>query len=203
MIRPLRRDDAPWAARQHADLMRGSVFAAMGAGFLECFYERFAASPHALAYVWEDAGRPRAVIAAVSRRGRFLADLVLRHGARLAFFALRGLLRPACRRLYPRLLGYPRRGEDTPIEAEMIFITVAPEIREKGVARELIRTALAEYARRGVPRVHVTIERENGTIRRVLEGLGFGRVRSFAFAGKEHDLLQCSLAPAAGTGGAP
>lgn len=201
MIRPLRRDEVAWAARQHGELMRGSAFAEIGTGFLECFYERFAASPHAVARVWEEDGRPAAVIAAVSDRPAFVRGLVWRHGARLTLHAARALLRPGGLRLLARLRGYPGRAGDAPIVAEMIFITVAPGIRRRGVAHDLIRAVLEEYGRRGTARVHVTIERGNDAVRRVLESLGFARVRSFAFAGKEHDLLQLGVARTAG--GAP
>ena len=153
MIRPIRPDDIPWAARQHAALMANSVFAAFGVRFLECFYSHFARSKTAIAYVWEENGLPVAVISATSDRTRFLRGLVLRHGISLACYAAVGLLRPACRHLVGQLRRYPGHVDGERIEAEMIFITVAPECRGKGVAEKLIEAVLAEYASRGTPRV--------------------------------------------------
>lgn len=201
MIRPMTLSDAGWAAAQHAALMTNSAFARLGTGFLECFYRCFATSPDAVAFVHEEDGVPRAVIACTSDRPAFLRRLVRQSWLRLASGALRGLFRQ------PRLLAsihplqYLRQIPDDTTRAEMIFITVAPECRESGVARRLIETTLEEYVRRGVRKVKVTIEDENETIKRVLQRLGFTVKKTFAYAGKLNALLERDLsapAPEAG-----
>lgn len=194
MIRVLTQADATWAAQQHAALMPNSVFAAFGVGFLRCFYRVFAQSKHAVAYVWEDASKPAAVITATSNRSAFLRGLILRHGPMLAAYAVLGLMHKPCRRLVAQLRHYPRHGGDTPIQAEMIFITVDPCCRGKKVAHRLIEAVLSDYAARRVNRVHVTIERANAGVRRILDGFGFKVVSSFLLADKQNDLLQLNMA---------
>jgi len=194
VIRSLTQADVTWAAQQHAALMPRSVFAAFGIGFLRCFYRVFAQSKHAIAYVWEEASRPAAVIAATSNRSALVRGLVLRHGLVLAAHAVRGLVHKPCRRMVAQLRHYPRQGNDTPIHAEMIFITVDPCCRGKKVAHQLIEAVLSEYAARGVDRVHVTIESANAVVRRILDGFGFQVVSSFLLADKQNDLLQLNMA---------
>ena len=193
MIRAICPADVPWAAKQHAALMSNSVFAVFGSRFLECFYDQFSRSKTAIAYVWEQDGEPLAVISATSDRSRFLRGLILRHGLRLAVYAAVGILRPACRRLIGQLCRYPRRAEGGKIEAEMIFITVAPACRGKGIAQQLIDAVLAEYRRREIKRIYVTVESENLGIKAILERKQFRVIESFLFADKQNDLLRLDV----------
>jgi ribosomal protein S18 acetylase RimI-like enzyme len=193
MIRALRPADSSWAARQHAELMSNSVFAAFGVRFLECFYSRFARSASSIAFVWEQDGVPLAVISATSNRSRFLRGLVLCHGVPLALYTVAGLLRPSCRHLVGQLRQYPGRIDGEKIEAEMIFITVSPACRGQGVAQQLIDAVLAEYAARSTPQVYVTVESENVGIKRILTTKEFKVIKTFRFADKQNDLLRLDL----------
>jgi ribosomal protein S18 acetylase RimI-like enzyme len=193
MIRPMTLSDAGWAAAQHAALMKNSAFARLGTSFLECFYRCFATSPTAVAYVHEEDGVARAIIAATSDRPAFLRQLLRQSWFRLVIGALRGLIRNPRLLFSIRPLRYLREIPDDSTKAEMVFITVAPEARERGIARRLIETTLSEYVRRGVRKVKVTIEDENLTVKRVLQGLGFEVKKTFMFAGKKNNLLERTL----------
>lgn len=195
MIRRMHTADAPFAAHQHARLMRHSVFAAFGCGLLECFYRCFAVSRHGIAFVYEEEGTARAAIAAVSDRPAFLRELIARHGLRLAGSALAGLFRRPCRRLLLQMPGYFRGTAGTKTRAEMVFITVAETCRRRGVARELIEATLHEYRRRGTNRVMVSIESDNHVIRHLLQSMGFEVTGTFMFADKSNDLLEYALDP--------
>lgn len=187
--------DAPWAARQHGRLMENSTFALFGEGFLESIYGEFARSRHGVAFVLEEEGAPRGVIASVDDRRAFLRGLAFRSGVRLGWHAALGFIfRAPCRRLllqtgrYLKNTGRPGSG------AEMIFITVAPETRGQGAARRLIIATLEEFRRRGVRETGVSIESDNRPVRKVLLGLGFRLEGTFVFADKGNDFLRFDLA---------
>lgn len=193
MIRPMRPEDAEMAAAQHAALMAHSVFAMFGTGFLACFYRHFSCAFSGIAFVYEEDDVPKAYIVSTSDRPAFLRGLLLRHGPCLAWYALRGFLRPACRRLAWQTFRYLRRTGAARTPAEMIFITVAPECRNRGVARDLILATLDLFRRRGIRVVSVTIESDNAPVRAVLGSLGFQQADRFPFAGKDNDLFLLDL----------
>jgi ribosomal protein S18 acetylase RimI-like enzyme len=197
MIRPLETADAPWAARQHAALMAHSVFALFGVAFLECVYRHFAVSPHAIALVDTEGETRNAVIASTSRRSAFLRSLLRRSGFRLAWLAAAGLLHRPCRRLLRQTWRYLRTTRRGPDEAEMIFITVDPAARNRGLARRLIEATLAEYRRRGIRQVQVTVEDDNAPVKALLASLGFKEADRFVFADKVNALFVTNLAPQA------
>lgn len=194
MIGPLQLKHVPWAVAQHAALMQQSVFAMFGPRFLELWYRAFAISPHAVAFVDEQDGHPRAVIASTSNRPAFLRELLRRSGFALAWCSARAVLRNgACRRLVGRLPGYLARSGRGDVTAEMIFITVAPAVRGHGIAQQLIRRTLQEFRRRGVDKVHVSIESGKHGVRAMLHSFGFVVIDRFAFADKPHELLALDL----------
>ena len=82
--------------------------------------------------------------------------------------------------------------------AEMIFITVSPECRGKGVANQLIDAVLVEYAARATPRIYVTVESENVGIKGVLTRKNFEVIDTFFFADKQNDLLRLDAQAAGG-----
>jgi len=193
MIRPVALPDVEWAARQHAALMEHSVFAKIGTGFLECFYREFAVSPHSVSFVHEQDSRPQAVIACTSDRRAFMRGLFFRSGLKMAFYIVKGLFRRDCRRTLFQSPGYLGRTCNDRVKAEMIFITVSPECRGTGIARSLIEAVLAEYRRRGVVRVNVSIESDNAVVKNLLLSMGFKVIDAFVFADKSNDLLETDL----------
>lgn len=186
--------DVRWAARQHAALMEHSVFAVFGEPFLEQVYRGFAASRHAIAYVYEEEGEARAIIASAGDRSAFLRELCFRSGFRLAALSAAAAVRSgACRRMLIRMPMYLRRTCRGIARAEMIFITVAATCRRRGVARELIRLTLDEFRRRGLREIDVSIESANTVIRDLLLSFGFRVVDRFEFADKSNDRLTCAM----------
>ena len=193
MIRTMTAADAGWAAERHASLMPNSVFAAFGQGFLARVYLELARSPRAVAFVDERCGKPCGFIAAAADRRKFLCGLMARHGAALAWAALRGgLANRSCRSLLLQTPRYLVRVPDS-AAAELLFIAVSGEYRRSGAARALIARALDTLRERRIARVVVSIETENTAIAAILSGFGFRRIDRFVFAGKWNDVLAKSL----------
>ena len=194
MIRPMQPKDAGWTAEQHARVMTNSVFAVFGLDFLTRVYLELARSPKAVAFVYESDGKPGGIIAAVTNRRAFLLGLLAHSGPALLWSALKGIVEHrACRNLLLQTPRYLRRVPDS-AAAELLFITVAPECRRAGVARELIEHALDAFRARRVARAVVTIETENTAIARILQGFGFKSIDRFVFADKSNDVLSRDLA---------
>jgi len=194
VFRPMVARDAQWAACQHAALMENSVFAVFGERFLERVYDCFATSKHSIAYVYEEEGKPNAIIASTSDRRAFLRELFRRSGIRLAALSAAAFFRSGtCRRMLWRMPSYLRRTCKGNTRAEMIFITVATGCRRAGIARELIRMTLDAFRWRDVRDINVSIESKNVVIRDLLLSFGFKISDHFLFADKPNDLLELSL----------
>ena len=78
-------------------------------------------------------------------------------------------------------------------KAELLFIAIKPECREKGVAVKLIQIALEELRNRNIAKVKVTVVRHNTVVNNLLRKLGFNLIRSFDFYGKEMNLYNYRL----------
>lgn len=193
MIRIMQTTDVMWASRQHAKLMNKSVFAMFGVKFLACFYRRFAKSKHAIAFVYEESGLPRGVIASANNRSAFLRELLLIHGIELIFFTIASLRKSACRHLLFQLPRYFDGSKKKDINAEMIFITISPESRGNGIAQELIQNTLDEFVRRGVEKVNVTTESDKKNVIDILHDMGFAVIDEFMFADKSNLLFEKTL----------
>jgi ribosomal protein S18 acetylase RimI-like enzyme len=204
MIRPLQPAEAGWAAGLHARLMARSVLALFGPGPLRILYEELARSPHGLALAAEEGGRLEGVIAVMADRAAFARSLLLRRGPALAArMAWGALTRSACRRLLLRLPRYWGAARAGTAAAEMLFIAVEPDARDRGLARRLIEAVLADLRRRGVARVAVSVDAEHPRIGGLLRRLGFAPEARLPFAEKDHEVLALDLIPGAATGFAP
>lgn len=60
-------------------------------------------------------------------------------------------------------------------------ITVAPAFRRRGLARAVVRHAIAEAAELGASRIHLEVTRENGAAQRLYRSLGFVDHHSYGF----------------------
>lgn len=202
MIRPLHPSEAGWAAGLHARLMARSVLALFGPGTLRILYDELSRSPHGLALAAEASGRLEGVIAVMTDRSAFLRGLLRRRGPELVFRMVWGALsRGACRRLLFRLPRYWACAGQGRSGAEMLFIAVETEARDRGLARQLIEAALDELHRRGATFVTVSVDVEHPTIGGLLRRLGFQPSARMLFAEKQHEVFALDLNAASSVSG--
>jgi len=194
MIRPLKINEIPWAAELHAKLMAGSVLALFGPGPLRILYRELVRSPHGLVLAASVDGRLEGVIAVMLDRAAFARSLLWRKGLLVALSMAWGVLtRTECRRLLLQLPRYWISARAGTAEAEMLFITVAPDARDRGLARLLIEAVLENLRGRKVRRVSVSVDVEHPRIGGLLRRLGFAPVARVCFAGKNHEVLASDL----------
>lgn len=88
----MRKDDVAFtAALHHAELPHG-FFPKLGAPYLRAYHHTYVTSPHSVALVVEDAGRPCGFLVGTVRHSDHNRFVVRTHGLRLSVAALRAML---------------------------------------------------------------------------------------------------------------
>lgn len=88
----MRKDDVAFtAALHHVELPHG-FFPKLGVRYLRAYHRAYVASPHSLALIAEDGGRPCGFLVGTFRHREHNRFVVRTHGARLTYAALRAML---------------------------------------------------------------------------------------------------------------
>ena len=154
----MRKDDVAFtAALHHVELPHG-IFPKLGVRYLRVYHRTYVASPHSMALVAEDGGRPCGFLVGTVRHSDHNRFVVRNHGARLTFAAMRAMLtRPrlavqfVSTRLgrYVRSLAHHLRPTSTPggvgddqaavsSSATLSHVAVTPDKRTNGVGSLLV-----------------------------------------------------------------
>jgi ribosomal protein S18 acetylase RimI-like enzyme len=167
-VRPMRVDDASWAATLHRRTLKAGMFPRLGPGFMNSYYRTFVRSPHAVAIVGEMDGAPAGALVGTLRNASHYRWVLRSNGVVLALRGALGLtlrpwvavqfarsrlgryLRTALRHLRPRgaaaAAGDPRAGEPV---AVLSHIAVEPALRGRGLGAELVDEFLDRAAAAG------------------------------------------------------
>ncbi len=186
--------DAADAARLHAAHLTYSFFAGLGERFLRRLYRRLAKSPRGIGFVVETDAGVRAFITATTDAAGLRRELILKDAWAAGFWAAFALLRK------PRLIGraletfaYGARTDLPGVRAEMLFISIDPALRRRGLAVKLIDLVLDEFRRRGVEQTKVVTDAANAPVNALLNKFGFERRGEFPLHGKTMVLHSRSL----------
>lgn len=192
-IRPMRPIDAPAVARLHHADMGRSLWARLGLPFLEAIYSALIGNRFFLGFVYEEEGQVSGFIAGTTNGPRMFGDVLARHGLRLAWRALWGIVRAPALLLpllaTPFYFGRSRVVDGGPasdghIHAESLFCSFVPHLRGKRVSGHINKVLFDELAWRGHGHVKVTTEVVNEGSNRQLTRWGFRPTRRFHFYGK-------------------
>lgn len=192
-IRPMHPADAPAVAHLHHADMGRSLWARLGLGFLEAIYGALVGSRFFLGFVYEEEGRVAGFIAGTTNGPRMFGDIFARHGLRLAWRALWGIVRAPALLLpllaTPLYFGRSRAVDggatnDGRISAESLFCSFVPHLRGKRVSGHVNKVLFDELAWRGHAHVKITTEVDNEGSNRQLTRWGFRPTRRFHFYGK-------------------
>lgn len=168
-IRPLATQDAPAAARLHAEGQPGTFLTNLGPAFLTAFYAEMAANPHSYGFVAEDCGEVIAAGTGTLDTGALFRDLILRRGFRLILPVATAILRhPSLipmlfeTVLYPLRAGRAPEGEHAePDEPEMLDLNVKTGRRHEGMGKAIWWRMVEENRKRGFKSVGLTVEESN------------------------------------------
>jgi ribosomal protein S18 acetylase RimI-like enzyme len=176
-IRLAAPDDAPTVAALHAGRIAEGFLVSLGPAFLRRLYRRVIRSEHAFVLVGEDAAhRTVGFVGAAEDTGALYREFI-RHDA----IAAAATAAPAMARHPKRVWETLRYGisddGDLPA-AEILASAVAVGAEGRGLGRELVRAALAEFQRRGASSARVVTAASNLSAVRMYEAAGFRRRRS-------------------------
>lgn len=182
-IRLLAPSEIDFAARLHAEALPHGFFAALGHRYLKAYYRTFLESPDGVALVAKLRGEPVGFVVGSIDPEAHRRSSIRRHGVRLAWAGIAGLLRQPrlgldfvgtrlvrytkgiLRVLRPRPARLPDAG-DSPAQGRtgvLLHVAVVPSARGLGVGEALVG-AFVDCARRaGLRRLElVTLAQEDG-----------------------------------------
>jgi len=154
----MRPEEAPQVAALHREGIPTGILSELGPAFLTELYRAIAASPDGFVYVGlDECGSVCGFISGTTSLKRIFRAVLLRRGWRFAPHMLRAALRPSRLRRVVEAVFYPARFPDDLPQAELLSVVVDARARGSGVAGELMRALLDEFARRGVQRIKVMV----------------------------------------------
>lgn len=192
-LRPMTLADVHGVAALHAAHLSDSFFARIGLGFLRCLYRRIVLSRHGIAFVYEPVSeragpaqsRVEAFISAAYDSAALRREFLLKDGPiAAACLALAAARRPWIAARAVETLAYGAKTGLPEAKAEMLFISLEPSLRRRGLAIRLIDQVFDAFRARGVGRVKVTTEAANEPVNQLLARLGFHRQFEFRLHGK-------------------
>ena len=194
MIREMTESDIPVAVNLYSRLMFDSLFAELGPAFLTRLFRGLIASRHGFNHVWERESRVIGFISATTDTKAVFREILTRFAPGIALTALgMTIRRPGTLRHLAETFLYSRKTGVEDVKPELLFISVEPVHRNRGIARKMISHTLEIFRTRGCSRVKVTTVKGNDSVNHLLEDMGFRPVREFRFYGKDNLLYETTL----------
>ena len=172
IIRTAVEDDAPAAARLHAEEIGEGFLSSLGPRFLTLLYQRVVRWPRSFLLVAEDGGSVVGHAAATEDVGRLYRQFLLKDGLAAAAAAAPRLVKGWRSAL--ETLRYPAGQAQLP-RAELLAVAVAAECRGRGIGRALVTAANEELVRRGVADARVVVAAHNEPAIALYRSSGFQR----------------------------
>ncbi len=181
-IRAVRLGDIPSVVGVHLASFQRFFLTFLGRSFLEHLYLEIAKDPTGVFFVATSRdGTLLGFAAGVQHLPEFYRRLKTERLLTFAMASIRAALRRPS--IIPRLLrarSAPRQASDASCSATLMSIAVAPEAKGLGAGKLLIHAFLKEMARRGIPQISLTTDRDNNEATLgFYQGLGFSLVREF------------------------
>jgi ribosomal protein S18 acetylase RimI-like enzyme len=166
--------DADAMAALHADRIAEGFLVTLGHPFLERLYRRIVRSSRAFALVADvPDSAPRVVgfVAVAEDTRRLYREFLLHDGFGAAVAAARGIVRAP--RAVAETLRYGFRADGAAGGAEILATAVARDRGGHGIGTDLVRAAVDELRRRGIPSAHVVTAVGNAAAVHTYERGGF------------------------------
>lgn len=170
IIRTGLEEDAPVAARLHAEQIGEGFLSSLGPRFLSLLYRRVVRGTGSFLLVAEEDGTVVGHAAATEDVGGLYREFLLHDGLVAAVVAAPKLARRWRSAL--ETLRYPSGHGQLP-SAELLAVAVAPECRGRGIGRDLVRAVNEELVRRGVADARVVVGASNSPALALYRSAGF------------------------------
>ncbi len=187
IIRPATDADLPVIARLHAERIAEGFLSSLGPGFLRRLYRRVLRSDGSFVLVAAADATVQGFVAGVPDLGALYREFMLRDGVVAGVLAAPKLLRALPRVL--ETLRYPAATGDLP-DAEILAVAVDTAWGGRGIGRDLVRAATAEFHTRGVETAKVVTTADNATALAMYRAADFTRATTVeVHAGRASEVL--------------
>lgn len=166
--------DAETIAGLHRASIQTGFLPRLGKRFLVRLYGALVAWPGSVVLVVDDGSGPGGFVAGVEDVGRFYRWFLRRHGLLAGLTAMPRLILPGNLRRAWETLRY--QGNDYGVEAELLAMAVAPDLRGGGLGLDLGSRFLRNLSERGVDEVQVVVGEANRVALDVYRRMGFAEV---------------------------
>ena len=181
-IRPALHSDIAEIARLHRLVLGETLNARLGERHLRRLYRGLLISEYGIVLCACADARIVGFVSGTFHAGQLQADLIRTPGTRILLSLAFGLvLRPwLCDKLVTQfLINRPVVYEQQTVNASLLTLGVAPNFAHQGIGRQLVKSLIAEFCRRGVRQFHLNTLSENERAQSFYGALGGRLLRSW------------------------
>lgn len=183
LIREAGVSDLEDILRLYKRYMFDSYLLKLGSSFVERYLRIILSSKDCCSFVAQEDDAIGFIIAAFNSKrilSKIFKDIEI-----LTVYLRQIFLHPCLFLTSLEIILYPRRTYLKGVSAELLFISIEPKYREKGLAKKLIEEELKVMKSKGIEKVKVSTDAGNKAVNVLLEKLGFKLEKMFSFFGKK------------------
>lgn len=170
----MKKEHAEDVARLHRQSIHTSFLASLGNSFLKQLYKAIPTCRSGFGYIWQGPDdKILGFIACAENTGQLYKQALLSRGV---LMVLPLFMRIFCFSTLKRIwetLRYPAETAENLPQAEVLSIAVSKQACGKGIGKALMKTAMNEFARRGIKQVKVAVWAGNEAANKFYQHCGF------------------------------
>ncbi len=193
MIREMKKEDSLAIATIHKEALKGDFLPSLGLSVLEIIYQGLLDDKKSFGYVSEKNGRVVGFITGSENTNELFKRIFLKKFVSLLFKVGFILLKNPS--ILPKLfqtLFYNDKAK-TETSAELISIALKTEYRRKNIGKKLIQELIAEFKKRNIKKIKVTVNRSNIGANKFYKKIGFKYETTFTMYGKKMNLYTLEI----------
>ena len=177
LTRKIKSEESFQIARLHIDGIPTGFISSLGERFVTVLYEAIADSPYGFGFVAEENGKVLGFVAFTTDINQLYRSIIFQKGIKFTFLLAGKMFSIARIKKIFQTLFYPSRVKSSALpKAELLSIAISPDMRGKGIGRELIAKGFEECRKRGIDKVKVLVAAENEAANKLYQKCGFERV---------------------------
>ena len=145
----------------HTENISSGFISSLGPSFSRQLYRGIAGCSSAFCLVALEDNQVLGFIAGAESVGKLYKFVLLRRGLLMSVCLIRFVFSLRTIKRIVQTLLYPSRTSEEYPPAEVLSVAVAPDARRKGIAGELMQSAMEEFSSRGIDKVRVAVAADN------------------------------------------
>lgn len=185
-IRKITVQDTPVVAALHIEGIKTGFISSLGLEFVTALYEAIAEDKNSFGFVAIEDDNVLGFVAFSNSLSRLYKYVALRKGFKFTLILARKMFSlKVFKKVIDNIL-YPGKMKKMNLpSAELLSIVVAPQGREKGIAKQLVGSGFQECRKRGIDKVKVLVAVQNEMANKLYLKCGFELVAQI----KNHGIL--------------